>query len=319
MVSERTVSVVVPCWNEASNIEFMVAGFRQVSLEQKISIRVVFVDDGSDDSTWRVIEAACQQYRQGAESSFIVEGIRLERHSGKNVAQAIGLRHCMGSRLVVFMDGDRQHPISSIPVLINKADESGQPVIAARSGYSRQFTTSAGVAVLRLVMKILGVPFFPNLSEYLVLPRASADFLASSRRLGVTPLLELVQTALGPFSAVSVKVEPRASGSGGSRWTLTELWRKALLQLFADPWRLLPRMTFMAVMAFILLLAMVSISAVHATLQGTSPGTVAILLSIVVLAAISVGMWVVSIVVSVVTLRVLESQSESVSYTLYTA
>lgn len=314
MLEERLVSVVVPCWNEEANVDFMVSGLRQVAFDEGMSMRVVFVDDCSDDSTWKLVQTACQRSSQTAQGSFRVEGIRLERHSGKNVAQAIGLRHCRGSELVIFMDGDRQHPISSIPTLVHEAEETGDPVVASRSGYSRQLMTSAGVALLRLAMKLLGIPFSPDLSEYLALPRASVEFLAGSQRLGVTPLLDLVQTTLGSYSTVSVTVEPRASGSGRSRWTLTELWRKALLQLLADPWRLLPRMTLIAVLAFLLLLGMASVSALHATLEGTSPGTVAILLSVVVLAAISVGMWVVSIVVSVVTLRLLDSQVDSVSY-----
>jgi glycosyltransferase involved in cell wall biosynthesis len=319
VLEERFISVIVPCWNEASNVEFMVSGIRQVALEQKISIRVVFVDDGSDDSTWKMIETVCAQYHQGSPDWILAEGIRLAKHSGKNIAQAIGLRHCLESRLVVFMDGDGQHPISSIPILVKKAEESGQPVVASRLGYTRNWVSSVGVRILRILMKILGIPFFPDLSEYLVLPRASAVTLAGSPRLGVTPVLELVQSLLGPYSTVSVEIEERGYESGGSRWNLTELWRKALLQVLADPWRLLPRMTFLAVVAFAFLLVMVSVSAVHAVLQGTSPGTVAILFSIVVLAAISVGMWVASIVVSVLTLRVVESRSESVSYELSTS
>ena len=303
------VTVVIPCWNEAASIELLTNELAMRAPAIQGVLHAVLVDDGSSDSTWASIEREVARFPRSSGGRFQVSGIRLLEHSGKGVAQAVGLRRNRNSSLVVFMDGDGQHPIAMLPRLIEQAQLADTAVIATRQGYSRGLIPALGTQTLKGLMRLLGSSFDPNLSEYLALPYPSTIALSRSQKLGIAPIVPLVQSAVPGYETFPVQVLPRLATGEESRWTFTELWKKALLQLLADPWRLLPRITLLAVLSFSFLFVAAIASAIHAIVLGTSPGTVAILASVVILAAITVGMWVASIVISVMTLRLLDTSS----------
>ena len=305
------IGVVIPCWNEGENVDQLVEAMRVVPWPEHWSVRVLFVDDGSADSTWSRIVNICHRESLDSEPNLHIDGIRLPEHSGKGVAQAVGLWNSLNADVVVFMDGDGQHPAPAIPLLVEAVRESGSPAIASRSGYKRTWASSAGVLGLSMLMRLLGIGFNPKLSEFMALPGQVATTVARSSRLGIAPLLPLIVSATDSLCEVSVAIAPRVASSGGSRWSLIELWRKALLQILADPWKLLPRMTLMAIASFLTLLGLSTAAGIHAILQGTSPGTVAILGAVVVLTGLSVGMWVASTVISVMTLQLIDRQVQS--------
>lgn len=302
------VTIIVPCWNEGRNIPDLVTALRGVAPEMGPESRVLFIDDGSSDDTWRAIERAAQEFPQEDGRDFCVTGIRLLEHVGKGITQAVGLRHASDAGIVVLMDGDGQHPVGALPEITRRVTESNVAVVATRLGYSRGIVPAFGTAGLRLLMKVLGSPFDPNLSEFLAVPYPATVALSRSPQLGIAPIVPLVQRVSPSYQTIPVEIQPRLTAGEKSRWTFTDLWRKALLQLLADPWSLLPRITLLAVAAFLFLLFAAVAAGINAVVQGTSPGTVAILGAVVVLAAISVGMWVASIVVSVVTLRLIDSR-----------
>lgn len=312
------VTVVIPCWNEEASIEPLTSELVLVASEIDGVVHIVFVDDGSSDLTWTMIEKQAALYPSSAGGEFQITGIQLLEHSGKGVAQACGLRHSTSASIVVLMDGDGQHPISMLPQIIELAHTSKTAVIAHREGYSRGLIPAFGTQALKGLMRLLGSSFDPNLSEYVAIPYPANIALSRSQKLGIAPIVPLVQSAVPNYKTLPVQVRPRIATGEESRWTFTELWKKALLQLLADPWRLLPRITLLAVLSFSFLFVVAVASAIHAIALGTSPGTVAILGSVVILAAITVGMWVASIVISVMTLRLLDTSTQFDSLILTT-
>jgi len=271
------------------------------------ALRVTFVDDGSTDDTWLLITSQVEKFSESAPNGFSVRGIRLSRPSGKAAAQAIGLSHSLTADFVVLMDADGQHPTSSIARMIEVSSNQNHLVVGSRFGYTRGLISRAGVGGLRVLMHFLGVNFNPDLSEFLVMPRDLASELVRSPRLGVVPIVQLLLARAETYESYPIEILKRIGSEGGTRWTFIDLWRKALLQLLFDPWSLLPRITLLASLAFMGLFVVSIVSGVYAWVQGTSPGTVAILGSVVVLAAISVATWISSIVVGVMTLRLIEN------------
>lgn len=317
-MSLSKVTVVIPCWNEAASIESLTEELALVARGIDALVHIVLVDDGSSDSTWAAIEKQSAIHRPSPDSQFQVTGIRLLEHSGKGVAQAFGLRHSDSASIVVFMDGDGQHPISMLPQIVERARLSQSAVIATREGYSRGLVPAVGTQSLKGFMRLLGSSFDPNLSEYMAVPYPTTLALSRSQKLGIAPIVPLVQSALPNYETFPIQVQPRIATGEESRWTFTELWKKALLQLLADPWRLLPRITLLAVLSFAFLFVAAVASAIHAIALGTSPGTVAILGAVVILAAITVGMWVASIVINVMTLRLLDTATQLDSFIVTT-
>jgi polyisoprenyl-phosphate glycosyltransferase len=309
------IAVVIPCWNEAENVEMMVRSLDEIAESISEQLVAVFVDDGSSDDTWERICVLSSESTDGSSQRVQVQGIRMLDHSGKGAAQALGLRRSHGARIVVLMDGDGQHPISELPTMIRIALDGNVAVIGTRENYTRGLIPSIGTWALGVMMKVLGVPFDPSLSEYVALPQSVTSSLVRSPQLGVSPIVPLVQACAPSYATFPVEVLPRFNVGEKSRWSFTSLWQKALLQLLADPWRLLPRITILAVVSFLLLAVAAIASGIRAIIEGTSPGTVAILGAVVVLAAITVGMWVASMVIGVVTLRSLQASHQMDAFT----
>jgi len=108
-VSKEQLSVVVPCYNEASVLE---AAAERISAACKLNFgdnyEIIFVDDGSEDSTWQLIESFTQ-------TSDRVRGVQLSRNHGHQLALLAGLAEVQGS-LVLIIDADLQDP----PELLTK-------------------------------------------------------------------------------------------------------------------------------------------------------------------------------------------------------
>ncbi len=103
------ISVVVPLYNEAESLPELENWIRRVMQENNFSYEVIFVDDGSTDSSWEVIE-------QLAGANSAVRGIRFRRNYGKSPALNTGFARAKGD-VVITMDADLQDSPNEIPEL----------------------------------------------------------------------------------------------------------------------------------------------------------------------------------------------------------
>lgn len=109
------VSVVVPLYDEEESLPTLAIQIREACEEDDIAFDVWFVDDGSRDDSWEVIEALHREDPRFA-------GIRFRRNYGKSAALALGFEHARG-RYVVTIDADLQDDPAEIPSLIAKLEE----------------------------------------------------------------------------------------------------------------------------------------------------------------------------------------------------
>jgi glycosyltransferase involved in cell wall biosynthesis len=100
------ISVVIPVFNEADNIDELVARVTPVMESCASSFEIIFVDDGSSDGTMEALRRA-----NGLDKR--VHAVSFSRNFGKEIAIAAGLDHAVG-RAVVIMDADLQHPPETI-------------------------------------------------------------------------------------------------------------------------------------------------------------------------------------------------------------
>lgn len=101
------LSLVIPVYNEAESLEPLHAELCEVAKAQRYELDVIFVDDGSTDSSWAIISklAACNPQ---------VRGIRFRRNFGKAAALDAGLDAARGE-LVMTLDADLQDDPQEIP------------------------------------------------------------------------------------------------------------------------------------------------------------------------------------------------------------
>src|SRR5919109_4290259 len=109
------VSIVIPVFNEADNVMPLYHALRVAMRELSQTWEVIFIDDGSTDSTYRTLE---QLHAQDGS----LQVIRLRRNFGQTAALAAGLDHARGE-IIVTMDGDLQNDPADIPLLISKVEE----------------------------------------------------------------------------------------------------------------------------------------------------------------------------------------------------
>lgn len=109
------ISVVVPAYNEAESLEAVHRGLVEVLEELGRSYEILFVDDGSRDSSFDILAAI--QARDPH-----VKVVRLRRNFGQTAAMSAGFRYAKG-RLVIPMDADLQNDPRDIPRLVAKIDE----------------------------------------------------------------------------------------------------------------------------------------------------------------------------------------------------
>ena len=122
------ISVVVPLFNEDESLPELYAWIERVMKERGFSYEVIFVNDGSTDNSWNVIETLSQK------NSEHVRGIKFRRNYGKSPALYCGFKAAQG-RVVITMDADLQDSPDEIPELYRMIVEDGYDVV---SGYKQK-------------------------------------------------------------------------------------------------------------------------------------------------------------------------------------
>lgn len=121
------ISVIVPLYNEEESLPELYAWIERVMNENKYSFEVIFVNDGSTDSSWQVIESLCASHPEA-------KGIKFRRNYGKSPALYCGFKEAQGD-VVVTMDADLQDSPDEIPKLYKMIVEDKYDLV---SGYKQK-------------------------------------------------------------------------------------------------------------------------------------------------------------------------------------
>ena len=108
-------SIVVPFHNEEENVTALYARLKQVMEQVDDSFEMVFVDDGSSDRSYKLLEEIA-----AVDSRVLV--VKLRRNFGQTSALAAGFDHASGE-FILAMDGDLQHDPNDIPIFLEKLEE----------------------------------------------------------------------------------------------------------------------------------------------------------------------------------------------------
>lgn len=109
------LSIVVPLLNESESLQQLLEEILDVADEHNLSLEVIFVDDGSTDDSWSMIEEFSDAHDE-------VCGIRFRRNFGKAAALTAGMNAARG-KMIMMMDADLQDDPAEIPRFIEKLKE----------------------------------------------------------------------------------------------------------------------------------------------------------------------------------------------------
>lgn len=116
------ISVVVPLFNEAESLPELHAWIQRVMTANKFTYEIIFVNDGSTDQSWGIIE-------QLAQKGPNVKGIKFRRNYGKSPALYCGFEKAQGD-VVITMDADLQDSPDEIPGLYKMITEEGYDLVS---------------------------------------------------------------------------------------------------------------------------------------------------------------------------------------------
>ncbi len=109
------ISIVIPAYNEEENIPILYEKLRSVLEGLGREYEVIFVDDGSTDSTWEKLKEIAQRDKK-------VKLIRFRRNYGQTAAMYAGFQHAKGE-VIITMDADLQNDPEDIPRLLQELDK----------------------------------------------------------------------------------------------------------------------------------------------------------------------------------------------------
>ena len=208
------LSVVLPVWDEAPVLPDLIPRLTSALKALDGPWEAIFVDDGSRDSSWALLQAAADQDDR-------IRAVRFSRNFGHQMALSAGLRLATGDA-VVTMDSDLQHPPEVIPTLLRKAAEGYDVVYAIRSASDGEGWFKRQSA--RIFYWLLG-----KLSA-LDLPQAGGDFRYMSRRV-VDALLAMPErhrflrgmTRWVGYEQATVEYDRAPRPAGASKYTLRRM------------------------------------------------------------------------------------------------
>lgn len=219
--SRPMLAIVVPCYNEETQIPITIRTLldllKNLKTSQLIADEswVVFVDDGSSDNTWEII----QQY---AKENTSVKGIKLACNAGHQAALMAGLMESReASDCTLSIDADLQHDISVIPEMLRLFSQGSDIITGVRlnrAGDTRlkKFLSNS----YYWVMQKMGTPILPQHADFRLLGKNVLDALANFPERNL--FLRGVIASMG-FNSETVSYVQQERNFGESKYTLFKM------------------------------------------------------------------------------------------------
>lgn len=190
----KTISIIVPVYNEEKNISLLFAEMENVLAQiQNYAFEIIFINDGSQDGSHQALSDLSQKDRR-------IRVIEFSRNFGKESATSAGLIECLGDA-AIMIDADLQHPVNKINEFIRYWEEGAEVVVGVREknkgeGLIKKFGSwlfyklinkisemelVSGATDFRLLDRIV-IDEFKKLNEKSRMTRALIDWLGFRRK-----------------------------------------------------------------------------------------------------------------------------------------
>ncbi|MDX6839738.1 glycosyltransferase family 2 protein [Hafnia paralvei] len=213
------ISLVVPVFNEEDTIPIFYKAVREYDPLKEYEVEIVFINDGSKDSTENIINAL-------AISDELVKPLSFTRNFGKEPALFAGLDHATGDA-VIPIDVDLQDPIDVIPLLIEKWKNGADMVLAKRTDRSTdgRLKRKSAEMFYKLHNKISNPKIEENVGDFRLMSREVVENIKKmpERNLFMKGILSWVG---GKTEVVEYSRAERCAGE--SKFNGWKLWNLAL-------------------------------------------------------------------------------------------
>lgn len=278
MTKIMKISIIVPLMNEEETLPVLYEQLENtLSTLEGYSYEILFVDDGSSDASYKLIE-------EFGKKDVRVRGLSLSRNFGHQVALMAGIKYAKGD-ILITMDGDLQHPPAIIPKLIAEFEKGFEIVNTIR-------ITTEDASLLKNLTSSLFYKLINRLTDIHITP-AAADFRLISRKVA-NAFLEIEEKErftrgliswMG-FKQSSVEFNAPARFAGKSKYNLRKMIRFARTGITSFSPKPL-KISFALGMVFSLLGLIYAAIAIFENFKGnTVSGWTSILVSVLVMGGI---------------------------------
>ena len=226
MEKAKKLYIIVPCYNEEEALEISAADLikKLSDLEQKGLVsadsKIVFVDDGSKDSTWDIIERLYQEREQ-------IVGLRLAHNRGHQNALLAGLmyarRHC---DFTISIDADLQQDVEAMDLFIKEYYAGSEVVFGVRNSRDTDsFFKKTTASIFYKLMNFLGGNIYANAADYRLMSAKALDALAEYDEVNLF-LRGIIPDIGFKSSVVHFEVFPRMQGE--SKYSFSKMMTLAL-------------------------------------------------------------------------------------------
>ncbi|OJV62964.1 MAG: hypothetical protein BGO41_09675 [Clostridiales bacterium 38-18] len=173
MNSLKSLVLIIPVFNEGDALRTNFLEIKRILNQDGIVCRYHFVDDGSKDHTWQVIEALSKEFNE-------VSGIKFARNFGKEVALRAGIE-TVDADLYLTMDSDLQHPPRYVKDMLRIMSETNADIVdgikasRGRETLSHKFFAKTFYKVLKWITGLK----MDNSSDFKLMNRQVIDSLRS--------------------------------------------------------------------------------------------------------------------------------------------
>jgi len=213
------ISIVLPVYNEEAGIVKTIEVLENFVEKQPQDFELLFIDDGSTDTSVSLIKAMQQKYLN-------IKLIKFSRNFGHQLAISAGIRYTMGDAVVV-MDADLQDPPSVIPEMIKEWKKGAQVVYGKRKNRAGEtwFKKISASLFYRFLQKIASINIPLDTGDFRLMDRCVIKEL---RKMNETdPFVHGLVSWVG-FKQTSVEYERKERIAGSSKYPLKKMVNLAL-------------------------------------------------------------------------------------------
>jgi dolichol-phosphate mannosyltransferase len=212
------LSVVIPVYNEEDNLSTLHARLVAVLERSALRFEVIFVDDGSRDTSLPVLRALAAADRR-------ICVVELARNFGHQIAISAGLDHARGDGVIV-MDADLQDPPEVLPEFIAKWREGHDVVYAIREQRKEHWLMRAAYAgFYRLLRRVANIDIPLDAGDFCIMDRRVVELLNGMPER--TRFVRGIRSWIG-LDQVGLAYERQARHAGRPKFTFSRLVYLAL-------------------------------------------------------------------------------------------
>ena len=212
------LSVIIPAYNEDAMLRKTASVISEIMEDASIIYELIFVDDGSRDKTWKMIQEA-------SASNAHVKGVHFSRNFGKESAIIAGLAEASGDCCAVI-DCDLQHPPEKIVEMYRLWKQGYEVIEGQKSSRGTESTTHsfAAKAFYGIISKATGFDM-ENASDFKLLDRKAVDVLINMHERNA--FFRALSSWIG-FETTTVSFDVQDREAGESKWSTWSLIKYAL-------------------------------------------------------------------------------------------